>query len=406
MLYDIVKNMAALAASGANLKIKLRNVAWLFLENFHFDQCSIYLQDESGGGFSLAAFAGEDHGRVEHYEKGEGVAYYVTKDGTGVEVYTRDKADIRWKRTRDRGLEGFRNVFVMPLMDGSRCYGVLYLKSFKKVALKADKRRALDIALIQLVSLLKFSEIILDYKEVVSEVGDARMKLLNAKRMVHLGDMAAALTHELKNPLISLGAYASRIRRSLKDDSPVVAYVDRMIKEVDRLEKLIITPVRSLREELNSRKIDDINKILEDSLVYFTDDFTANGIYVEKDFFKGKLMVAADREELKIAFDNLIANAIQSMNKGGTLRLSTLLSDSWVVTEVTDSGGGINHRNIASIFTPFFTTKKDGTGLGLAITSSIIMRHEGVIDVQNRVGEGVTFKVKLPLAGTGKTKVH
>ncbi len=406
MVYDIIKKMAILATSGAGLKIKLRNAAYLFLENFPFDQCAIYLRDESRGGFSLAAFAGADCGRVDYYAKGEGVAYYVKKDGHGVEVYTRGKSDIRWKRTTDRGLEGFRSVFVQPLMDGSRCYGVLYLKSFKKVALKVDKRRALDITLIQFVSLLKFSEIILDYKEVVNEVGDARMKLLNAKKMVQLGDMAAALTHELKTPLTCLGGYASRIKRSLDDDSPLVAYADRILKEVDRLEKMMIGPVRSLKEELSSRTIDDINSILEDSLVYFADEFAAGGIRVEKDFFKGKLMVSADREELKIAFDNLIANAIQSMSGGGTLRLSTALSGTRVVTEVADSGGGINHRNIASIFNPFFTTKKEGTGLGLAITSSIIMRHKGVIEVQNSFGEGVTFKVKLPRAGTAKPKVH
>ncbi|GMR04204.1 MAG: hypothetical protein BMS9Abin23_0094 [Thermodesulfobacteriota bacterium] len=404
MVSDIIKNMAALVTSGAGLRIKLRNVAWLFLENFPFDQCSIYMRDENGRGFTLRAFAGEARGRVERYAKGAALAYYVKKEGKIAEVYTPDPADVRWKRVEDRGLEGYRSVVVIPLMDGSRCYGVLYLKSVKKVVLGRREKKTLEIAVLQLVSILKFAEIILDYKEVVHDLEQARAKLLSARKMIHLGGMAAELTHEIKNPLISLGGVASRIRRKIEKDSTALPYVDRMIKEIKRLEDLVNRSVAPLKDDSCAGEIDDINRILEDSLDYFADELRAKGIGVAKEFFKGKLMVETDREELKIAFDNLIANAIQSMDKGGTLVLSTLLNDGWVVTEVADCGGGIDPRNMDAIFNPFFTTKEDGTGLGLPITSSIITRHKGVIDVDNRAGHGVTIKIKLPCAGKDKKR--
>jgi len=136
---------------------------------------------------------------------------------------------------------------------------------------------------------------------------------------------------------------------------------------------------------------------MDEAAARFEDEMKRLSIRLERDYRYGPLCVNAGRQELKIVFDNLIANALQCMNKdGGTLRLGTTLDEGWVVAEVSDSGGGIDPCHLASIFRPFFTTKKDGTGLGLPITSSIVSRLRGVIDVINKVGEGVTFRVKLP----------
>ena len=122
---------------------------------------------------------------------------------------------------------------------------------------------------------------------------------------------------------------------------------------------------------------------------------------MRKSLSQEPLPIMADEEQLKIAFDNLIANAIESMDSGGTLSVSTARNGDWVTVEITDSGGGIEPELVSGIFDPFVTTKEHGTGLGLPITRKIIMRHRGSIDVANDYGRGTTFRVKLPSADSG-----
>ena len=102
---------------------------------------------------------------------------------------------------------------------------------------------------------------------------------------------------------------------------------------------------------------------------------------------------------MRLVFNNLMTNAIQAMTKGGVLTVQTHQDGNWVVAEVDDTGGGIDPKIIRNIFNPFYTTKESGTGLGLAITHSIITNHKGIIEVNNNIGVGVTFIIKLPLAG-------
>jgi len=229
-----------------------------------------------------------------------------------------------------------------------------------------------------------------------------RERLCQAEKLILLGDIAATLAHEIKNPLICLGAYAARIKRKLAPSSPVIADVTELLKAVKRLEGVVNALVSPLKDDEGIETISDLNEILAEAVKSFREDMKERSVALQRDLFMGPLPVYARRQELKIIFDNLIANAIQCMSKeGGTLRLSTDLGDGWVIAEVSDTGGGIDPRDVASIFRPFFTTKKDGTGLGLPITSSIVSRHRGEIDVINRFGEGVTFKVKFPSA-TGR----
>ena len=402
MPYDIVRNMAVLGTSGTRLDVKLREAVGLLKEAFAFDQCALYLRTEEGRGFALEVYSGEKTGCTRVYDEDSGVVGFVRKNGRVVELYKRDQEATAWKGRVDPGLRGYRHVRVFPLMDHNRFYGVLYLKSRSKMTLKPNRMDLLRIAVIQIVSILKFDEIVQDYKKANDELEGVRDKLLSAEKLMALGDMAASLAHEVKNPLVSVGGFAQLVKRHLKKDSPAVPYVDQMIKEIKRLEKIVTGSISYLREDLESREPGDLNEILDDAVALFTDECRDHGISVVKDFHKGALSVLADSEQLKIAFDNLIANAIQSMGKGGVLTLSTLKQQDWAVAEISDSGIGIDPRNLGSIFSPFFTTKKNGTGLGLPITNSIIMRHKGIIRVANNIGAGATFKVKLPCSDREK----
>ena len=135
-----------------------------------------------------------------------------------------------------------------------------------------------------------------------------------------------------------------------------------------------------------------------EAVSFFEDDFKVSGINVVKSLSVNMPRVEIDRQQLKLVFSNLLANAIQAMENGGTLTIKTRHEDNWVITEINDTGGGIDPAIIGNIFNPFYTTKERGTGLGLAITHSIITNHKGMIEVNNNLGVGVTFVVKLPVA--------
>ena len=405
MEYDILEKGAWLIASDEGLDERLKEAARLVIASFpSFDECLIYVWNDKGRRLDIRAHHAKDGAalmsRVESYGEGEGLAgaAALCAEYTEANAKAPFPEGASFNGVEDRGLAGFRSVLVWPLKDTAGLYGVMYLKSRKKAALTARRKRLLSAAAMLAAMAIKFEWLARSRRLDRDEIKTLQMKLANAERLMALGDMAASIAHEIRNPLVSLGGFALRLKTKLGPDSPHIRHIDVMLAEVAKIEKTINGALRYSRDSLLEMEPGDLSEIIEDTAAIFEDDFNSRGIEVIKDLHKGPLPVSADREQLKIAFDNLIANAIQSMEQGGTLRLTTRKNDTWAVAEVADSGGGIEPRHLAHIFNPFFTTKDDGTGLGLPITNSIIMRHKGVIDVINNAGVGVTFAVKLPLA--------
>ncbi|MBA4393710.1 MAG: hypothetical protein C0407_09180, partial [Desulfobacca sp.] len=145
----------------------------------------------------------------------------------------------------------------------------------------------------------------------------------------------------------------------------------------------------------------DLNRIMEQALNLIQNELDKNKIVVQKKW--GKIPpVFGDDSQLRHIFYNLFLNSCQVMSQGGVLNLRTFLDKganrSWVVCEITDTGGGIPLELLHNIFNPFFTTKTLGSGLGLSIVHKIITRHQGEVDIDNRPGKGVSFLIKFPLA--------
>ncbi|MBI5588296.1 MAG: hypothetical protein HY889_08030 [Deltaproteobacteria bacterium] len=392
MGYDITYRLSQLASECRDLDEGLGKAAGIILESSPFDQCDVYLWDEDKRVFFLKASAGTGS-RTQSYVEGDGVPGMV-KESMGPVAMKKP-----WSGgPKDAGTDGFGYAYAHPLNAGDSFYGVLYLKSKMDLAAPAFKKD-IELAAPFLALMIRCRKAESGYLEASLELGEAREKVERTEKLMALVDMASSLAHEIKNPLISIGGFAARLKRHLGSDSDALPYVEQMLQEVRRVERLIDGIMRFLRDGGASDKHpEDINEILKTALKFFDDDFRVGNISLALDLFEGKLPVYADREQLTIAFDNLIANAIQSMENGGTLTLTTGLCRDSIVVRVADSGGGIDPRNINYIFNPFFTTKKNGTGLGLPIANSIMHMHNGCIEVENEEGVGATFVLKLPLA--------
>ena len=397
MGYDILSKVIELTDSTDALEKRLKDVANLLAHAFAFDQCAVYLSDQDKHVLTLAVAVGSKRGCQEEYKENEGLPGLAIKKGSPIFATQSKPPNETWQGILDKGTNGFKTVVCYPIKD-DWLHGVLYLKNKEKKAVTLKEKKLLSVIVLQLATAIKNYQCIINLRDINTKMKDMQDRLVNAEKLLALGAMAASLAHEIKSPLVSIGGFAKRLSQQMNLDSPHMSYVDRIVKEVSRLEKLMDGIVHFSKDESYVFLSEDINIIIEEAVAFFEDDFKRNGIAVVKELSLHVPKIDVDRQHLKLVFNNLMTNAIQAMEKGGTLTIQTYQEGSWIVTEIHDTGGGIDPNIISNIFNPFYTTKETGTGLGLAITHSIITNHKGIIEVNNNIGVGVTFVIKLPLS--------
>ncbi|MCE9624359.1 MAG: PAS domain-containing protein [Deltaproteobacteria bacterium] len=228
-------------------------------------------------------------------------------------------------------------------------------------------------------------------------------------RLSMMGTLASGLAHEIRNPLGGIRAAAEMLQRdveSLEDQE----YAQMIVSEVDRLNQLI-TQLLDFAKPKKLRKASvNINQILSELLILQKPALQRADIKLRQEFDPSLPSVYGHEASLKQAFLNLIKNAMEAMQGGGTLKVSTgYISDyrmqvgegkptPMAQVSISDTGVGIPEENLKSLFTPFFTTKAKGTGLGLMMTQRILKEHECLLRVSSKTGTGTTFKVLLKLA--------
>ncbi|KIX13420.1 GAF domain-containing protein [Dethiosulfatarculus sandiegensis] len=239
------------------------------------------------------------------------------------------------------------------------------------------------------------------------ELAYMRNRLLEADKLAALGEIAAGVAHEIRNPLVSIGGFTRRIRKKVGDDSQITPYLDVIIEEVTRLESTLNEMLDFSNEARDHFSEFDLNQIMDEALELLERELSDQGIEIQKKYGKDLPMILCDDRQVKHVFFNIFLNAVQAMaNQGGflTIRSFAVMREGkqFVAGEVTDNGGGIPMDVIHNIFNPFFTTKPNGSGLGLSIVHKIVNRHFGHVEVHNSEGEGASFLVTLPAAEEGR----
>jgi PAS domain S-box-containing protein len=247
-------------------------------------------------------------------------------------------------------------------------------------------------------------------------------------RLAALGQMAANLAHEIRNPLASIEVSSSLLKRRLPVEAAERELLDKIIAEVRRLNRTITSSLEFVKPLSLSLTPAPLEGVLNDALAVAVGRRGNPGLRVHHTACPDGPAFLMDRGQLRQVFENLFLNAMEAMGDEGTLTIdvstarapaasstpyrpagapvASTVFESYAVIRVSDTGPGIPAEHLDKLFYPFFTTKKHGSGVGLSMAKKIVDSHRGVIDVASRLGEGTTFTVRLPMVACGSVEIH
>lgn len=222
--------------------------------------------------------------------------------------------------------------------------------------------------------------------------------MVRTESLATIGRMTAHVSHEIRNPLATVGGFATRIAQHPKDTERVEKHARIIVDEVRRLEELLTDMLDLARQPSLHRQPADIHEIL-DKACLLSDGLMNHQtpVVIRKEYDPQLPQVECDAATLLRAFLNVIHNAIQAMPDGGTVIITTKREDNHAKISITDTGPGISPELLPTLFQPFVSHRSNGTGLGLAVTQSVISQHEGTIEAENVPSQGARFTFYLPL---------
>ena len=232
-------------------------------------------------------------------------------------------------------------------------------------------------------------------------------QLERADRLASIGEMAAGIAHEIKNPLAGISAAVTIIKDDMPADDPRGAILGEVIGQVKRLDKTVNDLLFFGKPSLPELSCVDINSILTTTLKFASQYRGVVNIERRIDLQPDLPPVYADDKQMQQVFLNIVLNAYQAMTSGGVLGIRSSLTVrndiEYVRVDVSDTGSGIPSQILEKIFTPFYTTKAQGTGLGLPICNKLVKLHKGDIRVTSDDKAGTVFTVELPSCHPGST---
>jgi PAS domain S-box-containing protein len=230
-------------------------------------------------------------------------------------------------------------------------------------------------------------------------------EIIRMDRLVSLGELSSGIAHEIRNPLAGIKTTAQALGEEMGQDDPKREYLNRITKEIDRLNGLLKTFFSFAKPQKLNPVVCNIRDIVNEIIPLLIKDIANRGINFIEEYAPNLPKVRVDFNQMHQVFLNLFLNAIQAMPNGGELKIKTepialapLINPGkdYVRISISDTGRGIPARDINKIFDPFFTTRPKGIGLGLSITYQIIKKHGGSIRVESKLDKRTTFILTLP----------
>jgi PAS domain S-box-containing protein len=235
----------------------------------------------------------------------------------------------------------------------------------------------------------------------LSKLKQLEEEITRVRTLAALGEMAATVAHEVKNPLGGIRGFADLLHRDLEEADPRKKSVEKIMEGVETLDRIVVSLLnytKAIRLDFHQVEfvsfIDEVIKFFEIDLAHKKKKINVLREYPEK-----ALLCRIDPEQFRQVMLNLLHNATQAMPQGGTIVVEVNEEKKGMVLKISDSGMGMSKATLDKLFTPFFTTKEHGTGLGLSTVKKIVEAHRGDIKVESELGKGTTVIVGLSLIG-------
>lgn len=309
-----------------------------------------------------------------------------------------------WRgKSVDTNAAPFTTVAGVPLSFSGEVIGTLTVQDDRpNRAFTQEDILTLELLAPQLAIFIRNARLYQELEERVQAQRLAEERLVRSAKLAAVGEMAAAVAHELNNPLTTVTGFTELILETVDADSPEHEDLSLILREAQRSRDVVRRLLDFSRQSEFLRVDTDINDVISVTLALVHHQAYTSGIEVRVELWDEIPLIRADRNQMQQVLLNIIYNAIHAMPHGGVLVIQSMVERNddgeWIGIKVRDTGLGISEENLDKIFEPFFTTKPsgEGTGLGLSVSYSIVSEHGGYIEVDSKEGEGSVFTIWLP----------
>jgi signal transduction histidine kinase len=298
------------------------------------------------------------------------------------------------------------SAYVVPLITRSKVIGVIATDAVESTGVPEETRETLQVFAPQIAIAIENARLYSKLQEQMFQLKRSHALLSRAEKFSFLGNLAARLAHEIKNPMTAIGTFIQLLPTKYEDEEFRRDFHKIAMEETERVNNLITELLDLVKPKESQFKFDDLNGLIDKMILLVSPQTNAKKIDVIRQFDSEIDQVWIDPEKMKQVFLNLLSNAVEFTPAGGKIEISTKSltrkeGGKNIRVEIKDSGVGISPSNMDRIFDPYFTTKHksnmhDGTGLGLFIADQNMQDHGGIIEVKSKVNEGTTFILTLP----------
>jgi signal transduction histidine kinase len=295
-------------------------------------------------------------------------------------------------------MEGLGSEVLVPLLAKRRLIGFISLGKKSGKGIYSGE----DIDLLE--TLANQTAIAIENAKLYEDLKKQKAVMRRADRLASLGTLTAGLAHEIRNPLVAIKTLTQLLPERLDDEEFRKDFLKIASGEVDRISSLVNELLEFARPTSPQLQLQNIQDTMDGMILLISTETKKKSVEIVTHYEESLPLVAADREQVKQVFLNVLLNAIEATSDGGqvSVEIRTFAKKSgeeFLQVEIRDTGRGIPEEHLENVFTPFFTTKDKGSGLGLSISHQIIQEHGGTISVESRIGEGSSFFINFPVSG-------
>ncbi|MBW2610094.1 MAG: GAF domain-containing protein [Deltaproteobacteria bacterium] len=383
VLHTMLK-FSSLINSSLKIEDVLNNAMQWAEEFINAEASSIYELDVEKDELFIRLARGEkkEPAKRIRLKMGEGIAGRVVQ--TGQPMVVQDV--LQEKRFSDRfdKIIGFktRSMICVPLILRGNPIGAIQIlnkknqEPFNQTDLELLTGMAQQIA-VAMENAKLYNRLEKQFELTTQELKIAQEKLIRSERLAAIGNLVQGIAHEIRNPVMTIGGFAQRIKESLNEDKGLHEYIDIIMGEAARLERL----VKQVREFAGIQSAylspDKIEPVIDRVLNRFEPMSERQDVKITTHIEQELPFIIMDSSQIEIALANIVENALESMHDGGKLDLKARRDNDSILIEVCDTGSGIAQEKLDSVYDPFVTSKTRGAGLGLTMFHQIIMNHHG-----------------------------